>query len=88
MSSTEKVEYVSFVNGNPTFKLEGDKKEYVMSYLVGVGKIPDPYADKTEGDGDKTENEGDSAEKPEGPGEGEGTDAPGGPGGAETTPSR
>ncbi|MCI8430126.1 MAG: flagellar hook capping protein [Lachnospiraceae bacterium] len=47
-----KVEYVSFVNGNPTFKLEGDKKEYVMSYLVGVGKIPDPYADREDGSGE------------------------------------
>lgn len=47
-----KVEYVSFVNGNPTFKLEGDSKEYTMSYLVGVGKIPDPYADREDGSGE------------------------------------
>lgn len=61
-----KVEYVSFVNGNPTFKLEGDSKEYVMSYLVGVGKIPDPYADKEDGDG---EDVGDSDKVEGGDGE-------------------
>lgn len=60
-----KVEYVSFVNGNPTFKLEGDTKEYTMSYLVGVGKIPDPYEDKEDGD----DSEDGSVE---GPGEGDG----------------
>lgn len=71
-----KVEYVSFVNGNPTFKLEGDTKEYVMSYLVGVGRIPDPYADKEDssgedlGDSDKvegdTEGSGESGSTTEG----------------------
>ncbi len=61
-----KVEYVSFVNGNPVFKLEGDSKEYVMAYLVGVGKIPDPYADKEDGDG---EDVGDSDKVEGGDGE-------------------
>lgn len=51
-----RVEYVSFVNGNPTFKLEGDSKEYVMAYLVGVGKIPDPFADREDGSGEDLEN--------------------------------
>lgn len=83
-----KVASVDFTSGNPVLRLEGDTKTYQLAHVIGIGKIPDPYADKTEGDGDKTENEGDSAEKPEGPGEGEGTDAPGGSGGAETTPSR
>lgn len=65
-----KVEYVSFVNGNPTFKLEGDNKEYTMSYLVGVGKIPDPYADRADGSGedlgesDKVEGDNEDSEKP------------------------
>lgn len=59
-----KVEYVSFVNGTPKFKLEGDSKEYTMSYLVGVGRIPDPFAKPDEeGDGsdtDKVEGEGET----------------------------
>ena len=50
-----KVEYVSFVDGNPTFKLEGDSKVYFMSYLVGVGKIPNPFTDEEDGSGDDTE---------------------------------
>lgn len=63
-----KVEYVSFVNGTPKFKLEGDTKEYTMSYMVGVGKIPDPYADREDGSGedlkdpDKVEGSEDSKE--------------------------
>ncbi len=70
-----KVEYVSFVNGTPKFKLEGDTKEYTMSYMVGVGKIPDPYADREDGSGedlkdpDKVEGSEDSKE-PEGTTEG------------------
>lgn len=65
-----KVEYVSFVNGNPKFKLEGDNKEYVMSYLVGVGKIPNPFADKEDdsgedaGESDKVEGGSGDSEKP------------------------
>ena len=51
-----KVEYVSFVDGNPTFKLEGDSKVYFMSYLVGVGKIPNPFTDEEDGSGDDTED--------------------------------
>lgn len=52
-----KVEYVSFVNGVPTFKIEGDDKTYTMSYMVGVGKIPDPFAEKEE-DSDSGEDAG------------------------------
>ena len=43
-----KVEYISFVNGNAVLKVEGDKKEYPLSHVLGVGKIPNPYEDKTE----------------------------------------
>ncbi len=42
------MEYISFVNGNPVLKVEGDKKEYPLSHVLGVGKIPNPYEDKTE----------------------------------------
>lgn len=57
-----KVEYVSFVNGNPAIKVEGDKKEYSLSYVLGVGRLPNPYEEKTEeetegGDGTETEPE-------------------------------
>lgn len=69
-----KVEYVSFVNGDAKFKLEGDKKEYSMSYLVGVGKIPDPFVTDVEIEGDK-DDEKDPVEGTEGT---EGTEGAGG----------
>lgn len=69
-----KVEYVSFVNGDAKFKLEGDKKEYSMSYLVGVGKIPDPFVPNVEIEGDK-DDEKDPVEGTEGT---EGTEGAGG----------
>lgn len=82
-----KVEYVSFVDGNPTFKLEGDSKIYVMSYLVGVGKIPNPFTDDKDSSGedlkdpDKVEgSDGESGDKTEGTKDP--TDVAGGSGGA------
>ena len=80
-----KVEYVTFVNGEPKFKLEGDSKEYTMSYLVGMGRVPDIYSkdeddeedsgtDKVEG-GDETGGVGDlPPEEGDKPTEGEGAD--------------
>lgn len=68
-----KVEYISFVNGSPVLKVEGDKKEYPLAHVLGVGRIPDPYAepenpdedgengDKVEGDGEGGAVEGDGA---------------------------
>ncbi len=58
-----KVEYISFVNGSPVLKVEGDKKEYPLAHVLGVGRIPDPYAepenpDEDGEDGDKVEGEG------------------------------
>lgn len=38
-----RVEYVNFTTGNPTFKLEGDPKEYQLSHLLGVGRVPDSF---------------------------------------------
>lgn len=58
-----KVEYVSFVNGIPKFKLEGESKEYEMSYLVGVGKCKDPFA--------KPDDDKEDDDQVEGPGEGD-----------------
>ena len=47
-----KVEKVSFVGGSPYIYLEGDKKAYPLSYVLGMGKIDNPYEDKTEGEED------------------------------------
>lgn len=41
-----KVESVNFIGGTPVIKLEGDKKEYSLSYVLGMGKIDDPYVEK------------------------------------------
>lgn len=41
-----KVESVNFTGESPVLKLEGDDKEYPLSYLLGMGHIPDPYEDK------------------------------------------
>lgn len=37
------VESVSLIGGDATFRLEGDDKDYPLSYLIGIGKIEDPY---------------------------------------------
>ena len=53
-----KVEYVNFTSGDPTIKLEGDDKIYSLVHLVGMGRVPNPYAEKveTEGSGDEDDN--------------------------------
>lgn len=43
-----KVESVNFVGGSPVIKLEGDTKDYSLSYVLGMGKIDDPYVEKDE----------------------------------------
>lgn len=53
-----KVEWVNFTSGNPTIKVEGDDKEYQLKYLVGMGRVPNPYEVKgedSEGDSDVDE---------------------------------
>ena len=69
-----KVEWVNFTSGNPTIKIEGDEKEYQLSHLVGMGKVPNPFkkdpvegeGEGDEGDGDvEGEGEGDSSKEPE-----------------------
>lgn len=57
-----KVEYVSFVNGSPVLKVEGDKKEYPLSNVLGVGKIPNPYEDKTEEEDSDTDTDEENTE--------------------------
>lgn len=56
-----KVEYVTFVNGTPYFKVEGDNKEYLLSDMVGVGRIPNPFAQDIE-----IEKDPEDPENPEG----------------------
>lgn len=58
-----KVESVDFTSGSPTIRLEGDTKNYQLSHLLGIGKIPDPYAEKDEEDGEGG-SEGDKEEPP------------------------
>lgn len=55
-----KVEYVNFTTGSPTIKLEGDTREYELTHLVGMGRVPDPYVDRgdSSGVGDKDEEKG------------------------------
>ena len=59
-----KVEWVNFTSGDPTIKLEGDDKEYSLAHLVGMGKVPNPYAKDDDEDGDDVpkEEEGGSQE--------------------------
>ncbi|MEY8337041.1 flagellar hook capping FlgD N-terminal domain-containing protein [Lachnospiraceae bacterium 62-35] len=51
-----KVEWVNFTTGNPTIKIEDDDKEYQLSHLVGIGRIPNPFEEKTDED-EETEGE-------------------------------
>ena len=61
-----KVEYVSFVNGVPHIKVEGDDKEYLLSDLVGVGRIPNPFEEDIEiDDKDKDEDNTGGSDKVE-----------------------
>ena len=54
-----KVASVDFTQGTPVIKLEGDDKEYPMSYVLGMGKIDDPYNKE---DGDKEESDKDDGQ--------------------------
>ncbi len=60
-----RIESVSFTSGDPTFKLEGDSKEYSLTHLLGVGQIDDPYEDE-----DEKEDEGGGEDAGEGSEEG------------------
>lgn len=60
-----KVEYVNFTTGSPTIKLEGDKKEYELTHLVGMGRVPDPYNKDIDTDDGEDEGEGDKGPDPE-----------------------
>lgn len=56
-----KVEWVNFTSGNPTIKVEGDDREYQLSHLVGMGRVPNPFKSSSEGeDVDDKEDVGDT----------------------------
>lgn len=57
-----KVEYVNFTTGDPTIKLVDDNKEYSLKHLVGMGRVPNPYAEDIE-----TDQEEDKTEEPKDP---------------------
>ena len=57
-----KVESVNFTGSSPTIKLEGSEEEYLLSYLLGMGRIPDPYAED-EKDEDDAETSGEQEPK-------------------------
>lgn len=56
------VESVNFIGGAPVIRLVGDDKEYSLSYVLGMGKIEDPYKDEDK-DEDKEEDKGEEEKK-------------------------
>lgn len=66
------VESVNFVGGSPTFRVVGDDKDYSLSYLVGMGRVDDPYKKDEEEpgedgpgeDGPGNDGSGDNAGEP------------------------
>ncbi len=60
------VEWVNFTSGDPTIKLKDDEKEYPLTHLVGMGRVPNPFKDQTgESSGTDTDNDvdGEDGEK-------------------------
>lgn len=57
-----KVESVDFTGSTPVLKLVGDDNEYPLSYVLGMGKIDDPYK-KDEADGKQTKEKDVESEK-------------------------
>ena len=57
-----KVESVDFTGSTPVLKLMGDDNEYPLSYVLGMGKIDDPYK-KDEADGKQTKEKDVESEK-------------------------
>ncbi len=53
-----KVESVNLTGSTPMLKLVGDDKEYPLNYVVGMGKIENPFKDEAE-DGGKVETDDD-----------------------------
>ena len=61
-----KVASVNLTSSSPTIRLEGDSKEYPLSYIMGMGKLDDPYSKKdnstTDTDNGTDANDGSDAE--------------------------
>ncbi len=53
-----KVASVNFTSADPVIRLEGDSKDYPLSYVLGMGKIDDPYKDPTETEPEDDNNVG------------------------------
>lgn len=65
-----KVEWVNFTGGDPIIKIEGDDKEYSLTHLVGMGRVPNPYAKD-----DENEDGGEDVPEDEDKGDGEGDES-------------
>lgn len=63
-----KVEWVNFTSGSPTIKLVDDNKEYSLTHLVGMGRVPNPYASKAEQEPGDGEGPGGESQGPTEPG--------------------
>lgn len=53
-----RVESVNFTGETPMIRLEGEDKEYPLSYLLGMGRIPDPYNKSEEEEEEQEEESG------------------------------
>lgn len=62
-----RVESVDLTGSTPILKLMGEDKKYPLSYVLGMGKIDNPYKD------DEDKEDGENGDKVDG-GESEGTD--------------
>ena len=49
------VESVSLVGGNPTIRLADDGTDYSLSYIVGMGKIDNPFGGTDKGEEEKVQ---------------------------------
>ena len=49
------VESVSLVGGNPIIRLAGDSTDYSLSYIVGMGKIDNPFGGADKGEEEKVQ---------------------------------
>lgn len=61
-----KVEWVNFTSGNPTIKVEGDDKEYQLTHLVGMGRVPNPFKSSSEGEDVDDKEDVDDTDKGDG----------------------
>lgn len=53
-----KVASIDFTSGSPTIRLEDDPKIYKLAHVVGMGRVPDPYAEKKDDEEESESTEG------------------------------